>query len=110
MMPTSSDPAVESHVSVPSELQPDPLVELAARLVKALPTLKDPTLRADLHTRLGLLCWDVLSDLEAASKYLVEAGTSNPEAVRLRLHLAVSTGDQKALRTTKPLFTGSAPG
>jgi tetratricopeptide (TPR) repeat protein len=98
MMPTSSDPAVDTRVSVPSELQPDPLVELAARLVKTLPTLKDATLRADLHTRLGLLCWDVLSDLEAASKYLVEAGASNPEAVRLRLHLAISTGDQKALR------------
>lgn len=80
-----------------SPLQPDPLVELAARLAKKASGMQESELKADLLCRLGLLCWDVLGDMEAAAKYLGEAGKAHPEAVRLRLHLAISTGDQKLL-------------
>lgn len=79
-------------------LQPDPLVELAARLAKRSIAVTDATIKADLLCRLGLLCWDVLGDLEASAKYLSEAGNEHPEAVRLRLHLAIHDGDQQALR------------
>ncbi len=87
-----------STEEIPQTLQPDPLVELAARLAHKAEGLGDAQLKADLSCRLGLLCWDVLGDMEAAAKYLVEAGNAHPEAVRLRLHLAVHTGDQQALR------------
>lgn len=97
MMPTDQrDSGPLSGSTVP--LQPDPLVELAARLAKRASAMQESELKADLLCRLGLLCWDVLGDLEAASKYLGEAGNANPEAVRLRLHLAISTGDQKGLQ------------
>ncbi len=97
MMPTDQRDS-EPLPSVSTPLQPDPLVELAARLAKKAGGMKESELKADLLCRLGLLCWDVLGDLEAAIKYLGEAGNAHPEAVSLRLHLAISTGDQKGLR------------
>jgi tetratricopeptide (TPR) repeat protein len=91
-------------------LQPDPLVELAARLAKKASGMEESELKADLLCRLGLLCWDVLGDLEAASKYLGEAGNAHPEAVRLRLHLAISTGDQKGLQDLQREVGGELTG
>jgi len=97
MMPTDKrDSGPLPGATLP--LQPDPLVELAARLATKASGMQESELKSDLLCRLGLLCWDVLGDLEAASKYLGEAGNAHPEAVRLRLHLAISTGDQKGLR------------
>ncbi|MFH2009576.1 MAG: hypothetical protein ABI333_23490, partial [bacterium] len=97
-MPTDNRDTANSAQLTPPPLQPDPLVELAARLAQKAAVIKSPELKADLFCRLGLLCWDVLGDLEAARKYLGEAGNAHPEAIRLRLHLAISTGDQKSLR------------
>ena len=34
---------------------------------------------------------------------LTDAGNAHPEAVRLRLHLAIATGEQKALRSSCPV-------
>ncbi|MDY0001702.1 MAG: hypothetical protein RBU30_10435 [Polyangia bacterium] len=79
-------------------LQPDPLAELAARLTKKLEGVGDAQSKADLLCRLGLLHWDILGDIETAARHFADAGSAHPEAVRLRLHLAVQSGDQKSLR------------
>lgn len=82
---------------MPQTLQPDPLVELSARLAQRVDAIGDPAQRSDLLCRLGLLCWDVLGDLEAAAKYLTDAGSGHPDAVELRLHLSVQTRNRAAL-------------
>ncbi len=85
-------------------------MELAARLAKKASIMEESDLKADLLCRLGLLCWDVLGDLEAANKYLGEAGNAHPESVRLRLHLAISTGDQKGLQDLQREVGGELTG
>src|SRR5579883_1640532 len=74
-----------------------PFDEIAALLAREIEHNQQPAARSDLAIRLGLLCWDVFDDPEAAGRYLSLKGVEHPAAPNLRFLLAITLRDTAAL-------------
>lgn len=88
-------PAVPT-ISPPGQrgaIEPSIVEELAGLALREAGAQKDLGRQADLYALLGLLHLDVLEDAATAQRHLASAGPQHPVAPRLRVALAVSSGD-----------------
>ncbi len=93
-----ASPAASPSGAARATIDAGPFVEIAGILLKEAEATQDAVRKADLLIRLGLLCWDVLEDAEAAERYLCDAAASaHPLAARLRAAVLLSRRDTAGL-------------